>query len=131
MWVRAMKLRVRHNSIRFRLGQSEVLSLRESGECRETVEFPGGSRLEYVLSASEAANFDASFGDGVLSVAVPAQQLNAWYSPDQVGMSTEIPVRQGKILEVLIEKDFRCIDDQGSEDQSDTFDNPLAASVSC
>jgi hypothetical protein len=126
-----MKLRARHNSIRFRLGQSEVQSLRESGECRETIEFPGGSRLEYVLSASEAANFDVSFADGVVSVAIPAQQLSAWYAPDQVGMSAEIPVQPGNPLEVLIEKDFRCIDDQGSEDQSDTFENPLAASLSC
>ena len=61
----------------------------------------------------------------------PAQRLSAWYSPDQVGMGAEIPVLPGKILEVLIEKDFRCIDDQGSEDQSDTFENPLAASLSC
>jgi hypothetical protein len=126
-----MKLRARHNSIRFRLGQSEVRSLRESGECRETIEFPGGSRLEYVLSASEGADFDVSFADGVVFVAIPAQQLGAWYSPNQVGMSAEVHVRPGTVLEVLIEKDFRCVDDQGSEDQSDTFENPLAASLSC
>jgi hypothetical protein len=126
-----MKLPVRHNSIRFRLGQSEVRSLRESGECRETVEFPGGSRLEYVRAASEAVNFDATFADGVVFVAIPAQQLSAGYSPDQVGICAEIPEGPEKALEVLIEKDFRCIDDQGSEDQSDTFENPLAASVRC
>ena len=126
-----MKLRARHNSIRFRLGQSEVRSLRESGECRETIEFPGGARLEYVLSASEAADFDVSFADGLVSVVVPARRLTAWYSPDQVGMSAEIHLRPGKVLEVLIEKDFRCVDERLSEDQSDTFENPLGAPLSC
>jgi hypothetical protein len=39
-------------------------------------------------------------------VEVPSRQLSAWFSLDKVGMSAEIQVRNGKTLEVLIEKDF-------------------------
>jgi hypothetical protein len=49
-----MKLRLRHNSIRLRLGKSEVEHLPESPECRETIVFPGNYRLEYALASSPA-----------------------------------------------------------------------------
>jgi hypothetical protein len=94
------------------------------------IDFPGGSRLEYVLAASEADGFGVSFRDGVISVAVPALQLSGWHSSNQVGMNAEIDVRDGEVLKVLIEKDFRCLDG-GTEDQSDAFENPLGAPASC
>jgi hypothetical protein len=126
-----MKLRVRHNSVRLRLGQSEALRLRDFGECREAVHFPGGSRLEYVLFASESGKVAVSFADGLISIAIPAPQLNIWHSPDQVSLSVEVPVQPDETLHVLIEKDFRCLDDRDSEDQVDTFENPMAAQARC
>jgi hypothetical protein len=131
-----MKLRVRHNSIRFRLTQSDVGSLRRSGRCRETILFPGGSRLEYVLLASKTKEVGVVFADGIVSIAIPARQLIDWHSSDQVGISAAVDVypddvHPGKKLEVLIEKDFRCLDPLVAEDQSDAFENPLSAEVVC
>lgn len=34
-------------------------------------------------------------------------------------------------LQILIEKDFRCLDDRVEEDQSDMFENPLAEHLNC
>jgi hypothetical protein len=121
-----MKLRVRHNSIRFRLTQSDVGSLRTSGRCRETILFPGGSSLEYVLLACNAEELSVTFSGGIVSIAVPAHQLTDWHSSDQVGISSGVEVQPGKRLEVLIEKDFRCLDPLVAEDQSDAFENPLS-----
>jgi hypothetical protein len=126
-----MKLRFRHNSIRFRLTQSDVGSLRRSGRCRETILFPGGSRLEYVLLASNANEVGVVFSGGVVSIAVPARQLMEWHSSDQVGISTAVDVQPGQKLEVLIEKDFRCLDPLVVEDQADAFENPLTAHLVC
>jgi hypothetical protein len=126
-----MKLRVRHNSIRFRLTQSDVGSLRRSGRCRETILFPGGSRLEYVLLASNKKEVGVVFSDGIVSIAVPAHQLTDWHSSDQAGISAAVDVHPGKKLEVLIEKDFRCLDPLVAEDQSDAFENPLSVHVVC
>jgi hypothetical protein len=114
-----MKLRLRHNSIRFRLTQSDVGSIRRSGRCRETILFPGGSRLEYVLLASNTKEVGVVFADGIISVAIPARQLTDWHSSDRVGISAAVDVYQSDVyqsdvqsgtkLEVLIEKDFRCL----------------------
>jgi len=127
-----MKLRVRHNSVRFRLGQSEVEALNRSGECREAILFPGGAKLEYVLLASGSGNgqIRASFSDGVVAVTVPRDQVVSWHGSDQVGITADIDLEQGRKLSILIEKDFRCIDERPDEDQSDTFANPLGA-LSC
>jgi hypothetical protein len=120
-----MKLRMRPNSIRLRLGQSDVFRLRDFGECREAIEFPGGSRLEYVLFASKSGKVAVSFVEGVVSLAIPPGQLDSWRSSDQVSLSAEVPVGSGETLQVLIEKDFRCLSGDVSEDQSDAFENPL------
>ena len=130
-----MKLRVRHNSIRFRLGQSEVEALWKSGACREEIVFPGGARLEYALLASGNGSVGASFADGVVAVSIPKDQLSVWHSTDQIGIRASVDV-SGKVpgdenLLVLIEKDFRCIDDRVDEDQSDSFDNPAGVHQRC
>jgi hypothetical protein len=126
-----MKLRVRNNSVRFRLGQSEVAHLQDAGECRETIEFPGGARLEYVLTVSSAGEFEVSFEDGVILVSIPMHEMRPWQSPHSVGISAVIPLHSDKTLELLIEKDFRCLDEAITEDQSDTFENPLASLRTC
>lgn len=126
-----MKLRMRQNSIRFRLTQSDVGTLRNSGRCHETICFPGGSRLEYVLVVSRANEVCAAFSGGTVTIAVPRAKLTDWYSSEQVGISAAIPLQGDEILEVLIEKDFRCLDPLVREDQSDAFENPLIAHVSC
>jgi hypothetical protein len=125
-----VKLRVRHNSIRFRLGQSEVHALRNFGECREAIHFPCGSQLEYIVR-SDAKHVDAAFRDGVVAVAIPRPELATWQSSDQVSITAEIQTPSGITLQVLVEKDFRCLDERITEDQSDTFVNPLSAHMSC
>ena len=126
-----MKLRVRHNSIRFRLGQSEVESLWKTGACRETIDFPGGAQLEYMLAASASGKLVARFADGVVTVIIPRDELNAWHSRDHIGIRASIDVSTTENLLVLIEKDFRCIDERVDEDQSDAFANPLGVPQSC
>jgi hypothetical protein len=126
-----MKLRVRHNSIRLRLSQSDITTLKTSGKCWEAIHFPGGSRLEYVLRASSGRETGVIFTTGVVSISVPEAELAIWHSTDQIGIQAAIEVRPGKMLDVLIEKDFKCLDERVTEDQSDMFENPLAARLSC
>jgi len=120
-----VKLRVRHNSIRFRLGRSEVDLLQRGMECSETIYFPDSKRLEYVIQPCSRETITASFSDQVIRVEVPAQDLERWGASDQVGLSTEIHIADEPPLHVLIEKDFRCLDQRVSEDEADSFENPL------
>lgn len=127
-----MKLRIRHNLIRLRLGKSEVEQLQHAGECREAINFPGGVRLEYAIgSSATSAGIGATLCGSIIRIDVPARDLARWCASDQVGLSAEIWLPESAPLEILIEKDFRCLDPLVPEDQSDTFDNPLAQHVVC
>jgi hypothetical protein len=46
-----MKLRIRGNSIRFRLSQTEMVQLVETGDVRDSVEFGPDARLDYRVEA--------------------------------------------------------------------------------
>lgn len=120
-----MKLRVRHNSIRFRLGRTEVERLWQGLECRERICFPGNQQLEYVIQPSSSSTITALLLGQIISVEIPRHDLAEWCASERVGLCAEIAVPHHAPLQVLIERDFRCLDPAISEDQSDTFDNPL------
>ena len=126
-----MKLRIRHNALRLRLGRSEVERLRHGDGSREAICFPEGNRLEYTLEPSADNHVSVSLAGFVVRVKVPAGNLAEWCDSEEVGISADLPVPGDLPLSLLIEKDFRCLDPEISEDQSDTFDNPQERHASC
>jgi len=124
-----MKLRVGSNSVRLRLTQTEVAKLQDQGECSESVLFPGGACLGYSLQASDCAAVEAKFEQSTVKIAVPRQEIKKWSSTSAVGIYATVDAA-GVALKVLIEKDFRCLDNT-QEDQSDMFAHPGAGKLSC
>jgi hypothetical protein len=120
-----MKLRIQGNSIRLRLNQREVAELGASGRVEDQIDF-GGAVLRYgLLSSREAAEPQASFEDGRVSIAIPHEAARYWVESDEVGISAE-QVAGGACLSILIEKDFQCLH-RASDAEAEAFPNPLAA----
>jgi hypothetical protein len=122
-----MKLRIRGNSVRFRLGQSEVQRLAAEGAVEEVTQFDiaGKQRLVYRLeTAGNAASVEASFESGILLVRIPAEEAHRWASSEQVGIEMLQAVGGIGDLKILIEKDFECIDARPDEPQDDAFPHP-------
>ena len=111
-----MKVRLRHNSIRFRLTQGEVERVR-LGESIEEVVAVTPSALTLRLGAGQALG--VSFAGGCLSVNAPGEVLGAWAASDEVGISGVAGA-----VSILIEKDFSCRHPSDPEDNVDTFPNP-------
>lgn len=124
-----MKLRIRGNSLRLRLGRSEVSRLAEGGVVREVTEFAPGQRLEYTVGTSpNVPGPRASFRQGRIEVLLPPEVARDWAAGEEVGISGEQPAGQsgsGGMLRLLVEKDFTCRNPAAGEDQSDAFANPL------
>ena len=115
-----MKLRVKGNSIRLRLTQSEVARLGEAGEVTESVDFGSGGQFIYSLVVSELYDqLNASFENGFLRVTIPKSQAFDWIMSEKVGLET-----RNSTPTILIEKDFACITERPDEDESDMFPNP-------
>lgn len=122
-----MKLRIKGNSIRLRLGQSEVRRLFSEGIVSESTTFDLflGQRLEYVLcTATNLLAMTASFENGRILVRMPVSLMRSWAGTDQAGVETTQVGGDGSALKILIEKDFECIDAPHTESQADAFPNP-------
>lgn len=122
-----MKLRIRGNTLRLRLTQTEVATLADAGEVCEHTAFGGGSALCYCLRAdARASRVAARFADGRIDVAVPAAIVAHWATSEQVSIEAEQPTGGDAPLALLIEKDFACLAERPGEDDSDAFPHPSA-----
>ncbi|MGN8055027.1 DUF7009 family protein [Pedobacter sp. 22163] len=115
-----MKIRIKEQSIRFRLTQSDVRNLHAKGELEEHTDFLTG-RFTYAIAESEVGNLSATFENGRITLQIPREMINELESTDRVGFSGNTGT-----LKLLIEKDFTCLDNT-MEDQSDNYPNPLLA----
>lgn len=120
---RSMKVRIKDNSIRIRLSQSEVESFQKEGLITSTTNFPGGQSLRYELKRHDG-DFTASFAEGVLCVAVPLASAEQWRADEQVEMEGWVELNNNEKLRLLVEKDFACLTVRDHEDESDNFPNP-------
>lgn len=122
-----MKLRILDNSLRLRLTQSEVQMLASTGRVAATTSFGPGAALGYALEASrDVAETIARFDGGHVTVTVPEQVVRTWSESAQVGIEKEQPVGGGRVLTVLVEKDFKCLHGAASRVDADAFPNPNA-----
>lgn len=118
-----MKLRIKGNSIRLRLSQTDVAQFITNGKFVETVDFGNASepKFYYELLVSEIAeNVRAEFNNGTISVLVPKNTAEDWATGDLVGIASD----ENSKLKILIEKDFACLAPREGEDESDNFPHP-------
>ena len=122
-----MKLRIRGNSIRLRLGESEVAQLVKEGRVSESTRFSPlpGSLLTYTVVVSpEEKEISATLADHEIKVSVPGELVREWANSSQVGLKQAQKINDENSLAIVIEKDFRCLEPRPGEDQTDSFPNP-------
>lgn len=122
-----MKIRIRGNSVRFRLTKSEVDTFGSEGYVEEKTEF-GNSSFVYALQKSDGDSIQASFDGMKITMLVPEDIQKKWVGTQVVGFDNMIDLGNGKELYLLLEKDFKCLDET-IEDQSDNYEHPLAAQL--
>lgn len=118
-----MKVRIKGNSIRYRLTKSEVEKFSREGYLEESIQFPS-AQFKYALKSKNGINdLEADLQNNCMYIYFPDALKEEWYSSDTVGYSRKLPLQNGDVLSILIEKDFVCLDDV-EEDQSDNYPNP-------
>lgn len=125
-----MKLRIRGDSLRLRLTQGEVAGLVERGSIEDRVTFGPGVSLTYCISVhrGEDSKIEAILeqGTGVAIVVRASESLvHAWANDsNRVGFEAAQDLGGGKVLRILVEKDFACLVERPHEDDADAFPNP-------
>lgn len=118
-----MKIRIRGNSVRYRLTQSEVKQLSQTGKLSEATCF-GANTLWYNLEAKEGIEtLQASLEGSTITMYMPIQDAREWYDIDRIGYENTVALTPETGLFLLVEKDFACLD-HTNEDQSDNYPNP-------
>jgi hypothetical protein len=117
-----MKIRINGNSLRVRLSRSEVERFGTNGIIEEKTEI-GNNVLVYALEKSDTRSLAATFHNGRITMLVPGDMAHDWVTSDTVGYNNNMDLGNGKSLFLLLEKDFKCIDN-AMEDQSDNYENP-------
>jgi hypothetical protein len=115
-----MKIRIKGNSLRYRLAKTDVAKLAEEGYVQETVDF-GSQQLIYALKLVDDEQLSASYKENAITLYAPKTMITGFADEDKVGYEGN----HGN-LHLLVEKDFTCLDEV-AEDQSDNYPNPLAA----
>ncbi len=123
-----MKLRLRENSIRLRLLQSEITRLQEHGSVSERIRFAPHNALNYSVDVSEQAKeITAHFDNGDIKVEIPEALANEWIETEQIGLENEQIIDGDLRLKIILEKDFSCPERPLDPDNADAFPNPKSS----
>jgi hypothetical protein len=121
-----MKIRIKGNTIRYRLTRSETDYFAKMKAIEEKTDFGTSSFIYALISSKESTTVSADYYEGKITVRIPENISEEWTSTNKVGVDGEMEIGNGKNLYILVEKDFKCLDTT-NEDQSDNYENPLAA----
>lgn len=119
-----MKIRIRGNSIRYRLDKADIAVLEAKGKVEEHTRI-GAHSLHFCIRSKENISQPAVQleGSGV-HLAIPTAQVLAWTSTQLTGFDAVLDNPDGSKLKILVEKDFKCLTER-EEDESQAFENPL------
>jgi hypothetical protein len=126
-----MKLRIKGNSLRLRVSRSELAQFQSEGRIEETIHFTAApeATLTYALeSALRSSPVSVRYGSREVTVILSQDRARIWEAENEVGVYTTLDMGPAGSLEVVVEKDFACLD-RSDEDNSDTFANPLAGAT--
>lgn len=112
-----MKIRIKANSLRYRLTQSDVAKLWSEGFLEERTEFSGKALISAIVTGNDD-KLSADFIEDRIVLNMPKTMIDELYHTDSVGFDD----LRGPVS-LLVEKDFVC-NDKVEEDQSDNYPNP-------
>lgn len=121
-----MKLRIKSNTVRIRLTKSEVKDLGEKGYLEDKTDFIS-NRFCYKIKADNSVDeMKIDFTYNRIELLIPEKWAKDWDRSEKIGFDGIMKIDEEKFIYILIEKDFKCLDET-TEDQSDNFENPSTA----
>jgi hypothetical protein len=121
-----MKIRLKGNSIRLRLTQSEVASLALGETVIETTQISLESQLSFSLASSSVTAISTI--DQSIRIEISQALIDDWANSDHESISETVSNESSGLL-LLVEKDFACL--KPRIDETDQFPNPLSAASKC
>lgn len=118
-----MKIRIKGNSVRFRLTKTEVDTLCKTGRFEEKTHFPNGVFTYALRAVTTTDQMAADISGSTIEIQISIALIKDWPSNNKVGFQHKVSLENNEELWLLVEKDFVCLDDT-VEDQADNYPNP-------
>lgn len=124
-----MKVRISGNKIRYRLKEPEVKQFHEKGTIEEMLEFgmEKNDRLKFTLARTNSDELSVQFSLNEIIIFIPEALAEKWTSTELVGFDAVVDTGKGKVISILVEKDFVCMDGR-EEDNVGSYPNPMTNS---
>jgi Family of unknown function (DUF7009) len=128
-----MKVRLKDNTVRFRLTKTEVKDFATKGVVEAHTQFGTAleSKLTYTLVKADCAALQASFNQNKIIIKVPENLATVWVNTELIGLDNHGKTNNGSDLKILIEKDFACLKERVGEDERDMFPHPEEDTHNC
>ncbi|POY35462.1 hypothetical protein C3K47_15490 [Solitalea longa] len=120
-----MKIRIKANTIRFRLDKNDILLINESGHTKEETSIANG-KLHFCIKSKPIETAVIKLDPFSVHLLVPETQLLNWSKSDENGLYLSLKNDDQSELKIAIEKDYKCLTER-NEDETASFDNPLSA----
>ena len=136
-----MKIRIKGNSVRFRLTKTEVDTFCKTGLFEEQTDF-GETLFKYRLKAipqeellnisfkdvtlPELEKRNISFENNTITLYANEKEVKGWHKSSRISFEYSVKKNKSTAMLLLLEKDFVCMD-ATVEDQSDNYPNPKDA----
>ncbi len=117
-----MKIRIKDNSVRFRLTKSEVAQLCQTQSIKAQTDFMSNTFYYEIIASNTVNNLSIDFVDNKITLLFPRQEADIWQASERITYEFISTEKQGP-FKILLEKDFACLD-HSTEDQSDNYPNP-------
>jgi len=121
-----MKIRIKGNSVRFRLTKTEVDTFCKTGLFEEQTDF-GETLFKYRLKAiPQEELLNISFENNTITLYANEKEVKGWHKSSRISFEYSVKKNKSTAMLLLLEKDFVCMD-ATVEDQSDNYPNPKDA----
>jgi len=122
-----MKVRLRNNTLRLRVTQSEVATLARGARVTNVTGLSPDTSLTFGLSASNTRRITSTAHANDVAIEVPTETMKPWCDGDAVSLHAEHPIGDDQFLSILIEKDFACLAPRDGDDDVDCFVHPKSS----
>ncbi len=120
-----MKIRIKGDTLRLRLTQTEIQTLAETGLVKDAICFAPNNSLNYCLKVADVAHLQAQYLQHSIAVLMPHTMAQQFTTTNLVSCQHLDPSNNKNGLQLLVEKDFQCLQIRPNEDDSDAYPNPL------
>lgn len=118
-----MKIRIKDNSVRFRLTKTEVHKLCSHKQLESFTEFNTTTMVYAIQVRKDINELQADFSSNKIIMHFPEVESETWEKSDRITYKNTMQLNNGNQLQLILEKDFVCLD-HTDEDQSDNYENP-------